>query len=124
MRAKVGHPVLREVVARITEHTLERKRNGRLDAYEGGSLNIIEWTGPAVWTDSVFWGMNREARTGKGTKPGGDAEEWSWVQFTGITEPKVSLPQTLNNKLFSLDWADCSKLGIYLFYRSQGFRRG
>ena len=91
MRAKVGHPVLREVVARITEGTLERKRVGRLDeGLVGGSLNIIEWTGPAIWTDSIFWGMNREARTGKGTKPGGDAEEWTWVQFTGITEPKVS----------------------------------
>jgi alpha 1,6-mannosyltransferase len=88
MRAKVGHPVLREVVARIAETTLEKKRKGELNG-DMASLSIIEWTGPAVWTDSIFWGMNSQTRTGRGTKAGANMEEWSWVQFTGITEPKV-----------------------------------
>src|SRR5436190_6973075 len=85
MRAKVGHPVLLETVARIAEMTV---RWGKLNEK---SLSIIEWTGPAVWTDAVFWGMNSQTKTGKGTKPGVGSEEWSWVQFTGITEPKVLL---------------------------------
>ena len=89
MRAKVGHPVLREVVVRLTEATLKRKQEGTLDVTGMESLSIIEWTGPALWTDCIFWGMNSQTKTGKGTKPGADVEEWSWVQFTGITEPKV-----------------------------------
>jgi len=91
MRAKVGHPVLRETIARITEGTLKRKAEGNLDVSGMEVLSIIEWTGPAVWTDSIFWGMNSQTKTGRGTKPGADTEEWSWVQFTGITEPKVLL---------------------------------
>jgi len=94
MRAKVGHPVLLETVARIVETTLARKEQGGLDGVNTGlgTLSIIEWTGPAVWTDSIFWWMNRQTKTGKGTKPGAGSEEWSWVQFTGITEPKVPKP--------------------------------
>ena len=65
------------------------KREGKLEGKEFKTSNIIEWTGPAVWTDAIFWGMNSQTKTGKGTKPGAENEEWSWVQFTGITEPKV-----------------------------------
>jgi len=135
MRAKTGHPVLREVVARITEETLERKRAGMLREDMGAvpteSLSIIEWTGPAVWTDSVYWGMNRETKTGKGTKAGGDAEEWSWVQFTGITEPKVPTPLffPITCLFFAITWlfegdVDGSKLGIFLFCRLLDFLQG
>jgi alpha 1,6-mannosyltransferase len=92
MRAKIGHPVLLEVVTRIVETTLASKEDGSLaQAGQKGlpTLSIIEWTGPAVWTDSVFSWMNTQTMTGKGTKPGAGSAEWSWVQFTGITEPKV-----------------------------------
>jgi alpha 1,6-mannosyltransferase len=92
MRAKVGHPVLVDVVVRIAEATLEKKEKGDLKVGDMASLGIIEWTGPAVWTDSIFWGMNSQTMTGRGTKAGADMEEWSWVQFTGITEPKVPRP--------------------------------
>ena len=90
MRAKAGHPVLRETVARVTEATLARKASGKLNTAGMESLTIIEWTGPAVWTDSIFWGMNSETKTGRGTKGVENMEEWRWVQFTGITEPKVN----------------------------------
>ena len=89
IRAKVGHTVLLETVVRITEITLKKKREGKLGGDGFGTVNIIEWTGPAVWTDAVFRVMNSQTKTGKGTKPGAGTEEWSWVQFTGITEPKV-----------------------------------
>lgn len=113
MRAKAGHPVLREVVARIAETTLQRKAEGRLAVEGMQSLGIIEWTGPAVWTDSIFWGMNTETKTGKGTK-GANMEEWSWIQFTGITEPKV---------ISCFCSVDGSKSGISLFFPLLGFRR-
>ena len=90
MRAKVGHPVLLEVIVRITEDTLEKKRAGQLEIDQWRSLSIIEWTGPAVWTDSIYSVMNSMTMTGRGTKAAANMEEWSWVQFTGITEPKVS----------------------------------
>ena len=108
MRAKVGHPVLREVVVRIAEVTLEKKEKGELKVGDMASLGIIEWTGPAVWTDSIFWGMNSQTMTGRGTKAGADMEEWSWVQFTGITEPKVPIPLSLVSVM-----TDGSKLVIY-----------
>jgi alpha 1,6-mannosyltransferase len=88
MRAKVGHPILRETIARITEFTLRRRDEGQLTVQGLASLSIIEWTGPAVWTDAIFWYMNAHTKTGKGTKAGAEMEEWSWRQFTGITEPK------------------------------------
>jgi len=89
MQAKVGHPVLRETVVRITEEALKRKREGKGKgkATVMEEEDIIEWTGPALWTDAIFWGMNRETKS--------DMEEWSWVQFTGITEPRV--PPTLSH---------------------------
>ncbi|KAK3371930.1 nucleotide-diphospho-sugar transferase [Podospora didyma] len=52
IQSKPGHPVLREVVARITDQTLRRKRAGSLrDVVD---KNVIEFTGPALWTDIVF----------------------------------------------------------------------
>ena len=119
MRSKVGHPVLREVIARITEITLKRKAEGRLTMDGIQSLSIIEWTGPAVWTDSIFWGMNRQTMTGKGTKGQLDQEEWSWVQFTGITEPKVFV---LLSKLIVANWGyPCSSdYRIFTWYWPYG----
>jgi alpha 1,6-mannosyltransferase len=90
MRAKVGHPVIRDTVVRITEETLRRKMIGNLTIVGMTSMDIIEWTGPAVWTDAIFGGMNEKTMTGKGTIAGADhGDMWNWVQFTGITEPKV-----------------------------------
>lgn len=51
IQSKPGHPVLRDIVLRITEETLKRKRQGQLSHDHDG---VVEWTGPAVWSDSVF----------------------------------------------------------------------
>ena len=51
IQAKPGHPVLVDVVSKITEETLSRKRAGKLSKDHEG---IIEFTGPAVWTDTIF----------------------------------------------------------------------
>lgn len=56
IQAKPGHPVLRDIVAKITEATLLRKRRGTLPlpkSKERGS-QIMNWTGPGIWTDTVF----------------------------------------------------------------------
>ena len=55
IQAKAGHPVLRDIVARITEKTLELKKKGQLRYGQvPNNLSIVEFTGPAVWTDTVF----------------------------------------------------------------------
>lgn len=55
IQAKAGHPILREVVARITEKALALKsrkllKPGRVPT----NISIVEFTGPAVWTDTIF----------------------------------------------------------------------
>lgn len=46
IQAKPGHPVMRDIVATITEETLRRKRTGELKSTR--VEDIVEFTGPAV----------------------------------------------------------------------------
>ncbi|BFZ54806.1 alpha-1,6-mannosyltransferase Och1 [Savitreella phatthalungensis] len=57
IRAKPGHPALAEVISRITRKTLELKAKGTLKV-DKESNSVVEWTGPAVWTDSIFKYLN------------------------------------------------------------------
>lgn len=52
IQSKPGHPVLRDIVARVAAETIKRKRTGLLTAMD--TKNVIEFTGPAVWTDTIF----------------------------------------------------------------------
>jgi alpha 1,6-mannosyltransferase len=74
--------VLREVVANITLETLAKKKAGVLARFRGDK--VIEFTGPAVWTDVIFDYMNDEKyfdmSTGKGNI--------TWRDFTGMVVPK------------------------------------
>lgn len=55
MQAKSGHPVLRDIVRRITEKTLELKAQGHLKhGRTPSNISIVEFTGPAIWTDTIF----------------------------------------------------------------------
>lgn len=83
IQAKVGHPVLRNTVAQITEETLRMKKAGILRA---GKLDktIIEFTGPARWTDVIFNYMNDPMYFN--IKPG--AKNITWESFTKMTVPK------------------------------------
>ncbi|KAG7291880.1 hypothetical protein NEMBOFW57_001902 [Staphylotrichum longicolle] len=58
IQSKPGHPVLRDTVAQITEETLRRKRAGSLRSIH--DKNVIEFTGPALWTDIIFEYFNDE----------------------------------------------------------------
>ncbi|GAW16448.1 hypothetical protein ANO14919_058760 [Xylariales sp. No.14919] len=51
IQAKPGHPVLRDIVTRITTETLKRKKEGTFITKEN---SIVEFTGPAIWTDTIF----------------------------------------------------------------------
>ncbi|KAL7267564.1 alpha-1,6-mannosyltransferase Och1 [Rhizina undulata] len=81
IQSKSGHPVLREIVANITAETLKRKKEGKLTKNHD---NVIEFTGPAVWTDTLFDYFNDADYFDMSSSTG----NISWVNFTGMTEPK------------------------------------
>lgn len=82
IQSKPGHPVLREIVSRITKETLRRKRAGLLENMH--DKNVIEFTGPAVWTDAVFDYFNDpryfDMKASKGLI--------DWQNFTGMEDTK------------------------------------
>lgn len=84
IQSKRGHPVLRDIVSKITDYTLQRKNTNTLElpfTKERGS-QIMDWTGPGIWTDSVFQYFNDESHLD---------EPVSWHNFTGLTDAyKVS----------------------------------
>lgn len=82
IQAKPGHPVLREIVASLTEEILDAKAKGTLKQKCKGA-NVIEFTGPARWTDTVFSYMN-DPRYFK--VQGG--KNITWEAFTGMTSAK------------------------------------
>ncbi|CBY02465.1 hypothetical protein IAQ61_007053 [Plenodomus lingam] len=81
IQSKPGHPILVDIVANITQETLKRKSAGTLSA---DSKGIIEFTGPAVWTDSVFNYFNNPEFFDMSTSKG----NITWKAFTGMTAPK------------------------------------
>lgn len=56
IQAKRGHPVLRNIIAHITNETLAMKRAGTLSKFLG--KNVVDLTGPAVWTDTIMDYLN------------------------------------------------------------------
>jgi alpha 1,6-mannosyltransferase len=82
IQAKPGHPVLRDVVANITEETLKRHRAGLLKGFK--DKNVIEFTGPGVWTDAIFRFLNDEKYFDMGKSKG----NITWRNFTGMNDAK------------------------------------
>lgn len=78
IQAKPGHPVLRTIVARITAETLRRQKAGELQINDD---KVVEFTGPAVWTDAVFDFFNDE-------KYFEGVGNITWKDFTGMKGPK------------------------------------
>ncbi|RCK58200.1 Initiation-specific alpha-1,6-mannosyltransferase [Candida viswanathii] len=90
IQLKKGHPMLRELITKITDITLTREKRNELKKVlgkdEGG--DIMNWTGPGIFTDTVFSYMNAilqapEVITGK--------YKWDnivdWKVFTGMQMP-------------------------------------
>ncbi|KAF1816653.1 hypothetical protein P152DRAFT_131100 [Eremomyces bilateralis CBS 781.70] len=81
IQAKPGHPILRAIVTNITEETLKRKDQGTLPK---DHESVVEYTGPAIWTDIIFKFFNDpeyfDMNSGNGNI--------TWRQFTGITSAK------------------------------------
>ncbi|KAL9609768.1 MAG: hypothetical protein Q9167_005480 [Letrouitia subvulpina] len=77
IQAKPGHPVLRDVVATITEDILRMKKKGIL---KNGKMDksIVEFTGPAVWTDAIFSYLNDPTYFKM------EGKNITWEAFTGM----------------------------------------
>lgn len=82
IQSKPGHPILRETVTRITEQTLKRKRAGSLGNLN--NKNVIEFTGPALWTDIIFEYFNDERYFDMTESPG----PIDYRNFTGMETAK------------------------------------
>lgn len=78
IQSKPGHPVLRDVVGRITAHALAMKRSGALANV--ADKNVIEFTGPAVWTDTIMDYLNDERYFDMRDSRG----PIDWHNFTGV----------------------------------------
>lgn len=81
IQSKPGHPILRDVIANITEEALRRKAEGRLTKDTNG---IVEFTGPAIWTDAIFNFFNDPEYFDMSNSKG----NISWHHFTGMTSAK------------------------------------
>lgn len=65
-KAKARHPILKKMIAKIVETTFNAERNNKLNAYykdfkevdKCQSIDIMEWTGPVVWTDNIYQHLN------------------------------------------------------------------
>lgn len=82
IQSKPGHPVLRETVANITEETLKRKKAGTLKGIKDNK--VIEFTGPAVWTDTIFDHLNNP----KYFDTSSSKSNITWRDFTHMTAAK------------------------------------
>lgn len=81
--SRPGHPVLLDIVASITEETLNRRALGVLD--QEAMQNVMDFTGPGIWTDSLFNFFNRPGYLdGDIPKP----RNVTWQQFANLTQPK------------------------------------
>lgn len=81
IQSKPGHPILVDVVANITQETLKRKAEGKLTKDHKG---IIEFTGPGLWTDSIFSFFNDPAYFDMSTSKG----NITYTHFTAMKQPK------------------------------------
>ncbi len=85
IQAKPGHPVLRDIVATITEDTLRMKKERLLRMGDLPPKSIVEFTGPAVWTDAIFSYFNNPTFFDFSTK----STNITYSDFFGITEQKI-----------------------------------
>ncbi|CCH59826.1 hypothetical protein TBLA_0B10090 [Henningerozyma blattae CBS 6284] len=81
IQAKPGHPVIREVVSRITEATLQRKKDNDLNVNVRNDLNIMSWTGSGIWTDVIFSYFNNPIQSSINRKV-------TWKEFRAISSAK------------------------------------
>lgn len=104
IQSKPGHPMLGELIARITEITLQKKKGGELKKVSGKDSgdDIMHWTGPGIFTDEILKYFNELVQlkpmlTLINKTPANDYNEGlnikkdgvDWRSFTLMEEPIV-----------------------------------
>jgi alpha 1,6-mannosyltransferase len=82
IQSKPGHPVLRDIITRITSRVLGMKRSGEIARFKG--KDVVDLTGPAVWTDTIMDYFN-DPRYFKTTEGKGKID---YRNFTGMEASK------------------------------------
>ncbi|KAK5991239.1 Initiation-specific alpha-1,6-mannosyltransferase [Cladobotryum mycophilum] len=82
IQSKPGHPVLRDIISRITNETIILKNAGKLTSVK--DKNVVDITGPAVWTDTVMDYFNDERYFNMKDSKG----KIDFHNFTGMTTSK------------------------------------
>ena len=86
IQAKKGHPMLRDLIVKITELTLDKKRAGKLNSVVGKDSggDVMDWTGPGIFTDIILDYMNGPFAESHEKKP---LPPINWSVFTGLSAP-------------------------------------
>lgn len=85
IQLKPGHPAMAELIARITEATIAKINDGSINDEDEHNRGVMAWTGPAIWTDTMFAYMNAVMQLGQ---PRLNPEEIVlWKLVTGIEQP-------------------------------------
>lgn len=102
IQSKRGHPLLLHLISKITELTLTRRDKSQLNKVLGKDQggDIMDWTGPGVFTDAVFEYVNRLMQKGGDTTKNVILKKKSkskkreviekivdWKLFTGMEQP-------------------------------------
>ena len=86
IQAKPGHPILREVIATITEITLTNMKPGTFKMPRETEMEflteVMNWTGDGTWTDVIFRYFNDYVLSGIFSKV-------TWKDFTKMEVPKL-----------------------------------
>ena len=84
IQSKPGHPILREIVASITERTLQMKRDNSFKKGDALIKSIMDFTGPGIWTDTIFSYLNNKDYFDFSSR----STNISYPDFFKISEPK------------------------------------
>lgn len=122
IQTKPGHPILREIIAQITELTLHRKEENLLTLNFRNDLTIMGWTGSGVWTDVIFTYFNDYIKSGIRTKT-------TWRDFHDIRRPKLLsdilvLPQFSFDSPQTIENDDPRKNYYYVVHSGNRFWKG
>ncbi|QPG76756.1 hypothetical protein FOA43_004150 [Brettanomyces nanus] len=108
IQGKTGHPLLRELIIRIVQET-ERKQNmGKLKTVEGKDKggDIMQWTGPAIFTDTVLDYLNNVMSNGQsGDGYGIGSKYWLQNKKYKVTKPEMGENgEPLNSDRQEINW--------------------
>lgn len=86
IQSKPGHPILREMIASITEFTINKINKHQVfigdERTNKFMLEVMNWTGDGRWTDVILSFFNDYVQSGI-------FQKITWKDFTRMEEPKL-----------------------------------